>query len=363
MTRRRTFGTVLRRKGKDGKLGRTWYIRYKYRGRVTMRAVGPNKALAEQALAKVELAIAREDWLDIVEVAPLTLAEFLPRLMLTLESRHSDGMVVNERGILTRAAEFFGAKSMKEIEPADVQNFVVAMRQERRLSASATNHYLSTLSVAFKEAIRHKFAKANPVRDVPRPKVPKRAVRYLGEEELAEILNRADDDARPVFRLAFETGLRRGELAALVWSDVDLRRKVLVVRVSKSKQARELPLSGPAVEMLAECLRQRTSILGSEPVLPVFFGKGHKLSRRFRRAADAAGLHEFRLHDLRHGFGSRLAQAGVPIPTIQELMGHSTIHMTMRYAGHMPVDAKRDAIARADAARRAAADASAVGSA
>jgi integrase len=178
-------------------------------------------------------------------------------------------------------------------------------------------------------------------------------VPFIAEEDVRAILKQSDEDARPVFRLAYETGLRRGELSRLAWGDVDMRRGLLTVRESKSKRSREIPLSALAADVLSAAFRKRTSVLREEPVFPHFHGRPHLLTRRFAEAARRADTPTLRLHDLRHGFGSRLAQAGVPIPTVQRLMGHATIVMTMRYAGHMPESAERDAIARADAVRTA----------
>ncbi len=146
--------------------------------------------------------------------------------------------------------------------------------------------------------------------------------------------------------------VQRSELARLEWRDIDLNRAVLVVRVSKSKKPRDIPLGELAIEILRS--RLRTTVLGSEPVLPFANERPDRLTESFNAAAKRAGLDEFRYHDLRHGFGSRLAQAGVPIPTIQRLMGHADVAQTMRYAGHLPENAERDAIALADRARKLA---------
>jgi integrase len=166
-----------------------------------------------------------------------------------------------------------------------------------------------------------------------------------------EILARARDDAQDaeLIRVASFGGLRRGELVALRWRDVDFAgRKLIVrralsgeteVRSTKSRRARQVPLPDQAAAGL-ERLRQRGDFTGADDY--VFASRlGRRLDpsalrRRFERARDAAGLEPLRFHDLRHTYGSLLVAGGVDLPSVKAAMGHSHITTTERYLHARP---------------------------
>jgi integrase len=149
--------------------------------------------------------------------------------------------------------------------------------------------------------------------------------------------------------VALDTGLRQSELLRLEWRDVDAVRRLLVVRESKSGRPREVPLTTRAFEMLEQLRAGRmvTPLDGADRVFAAIPQRiGGKDLRGFKLAARTVGCPTLRFHDLRHLFGSNLAQAGVPIPDIAKLLGHSTIAMALRYASHTPTDSATRSITR-----------------
>jgi integrase len=154
--------------------------------------------------------------------------------------------------------------------------------------------------------------------------------------------------------IALKTGLRMGELLALKWEDVDLVAGRLMVRRAlwrniegppKSGRAREVPLSDDAIAVLRE-QRAATFVKGQY----VFCDEaGNRLNHKclyevVPRICKRAGLAKrLTFHDLRHSFASHLVMRGVALKAVQELLGHATIDMTMRYA-HLSPDVKRDAV-------------------
>lgn len=153
------------------------------------------------------------------------------------------------------------------------------------------------------------------------------------------------DHLTPMVLLSLNTGLRRGELFSLRWADVNLATKTLTVggETAKSGQTRHIPLNREAVEVL-QAWRQQSS---SERL--VFPGKAGNRFDNVRKAWDgilkAAGIGEFRWHDLRHSFASKLVMAGVPLNSVRELLGHADLTMTVRYA-HLAPDHKAEAVER-----------------
>ncbi|WP_249019863.1 site-specific integrase [Conexibacter sp. S30A1] len=162
---------------------------------------------------------------------------------------------------------------------------------------------------------------------------------------------RARDDARDaeLIRVAAYTGLRRGELIALRWRDVDFSAHKLTVRrtlsgavessSTKSRRVREVPLPDQAAAAL-ERLRQRPEFTAPDQyVFPNRLGRRldpTALRRRYERARDAAGLQPLRFHDLRHTYGSLLVAGGIDLQSVKAAMGHSRITTTERYLHARP---------------------------
>jgi integrase len=137
---------------------------------------------------------------------------------------------------------------------------------------------------------------------------------------------------------ALNTGMRQGEILNLQWQDVDFTRGTLVV-VMKSKNGtrRTIPLNTKAYELLAS--KQGATGVSKGPVFRTPRGNELKvrfLVREFCEARDRAGIPNFRFHDLRHTFATRLVQRGIDLYKVQRLLGHKTSHMTQRYAHHSP---------------------------
>jgi integrase len=142
------------------------------------------------------------------------------------------------------------------------------------------------------------------------------------------------DYVRPVVLLALNTGLRRGELLALRWRDVDLGLRMLTVVAASAKngQTRRVPLNREATDLLNRWHSQQ----GGKPEAHVFAGQGGarmaRIDSAWRSLRKRASLGDCRLHDLRHHFASRLVQQGTDLNVVRELLGHSDITMVLRYA-------------------------------
>jgi integrase len=162
----------------------------------------------------------------------------------------------------------------------------------------------------------------------------------------AEAAARADEDRQDgeLVRVAAYAGLRRGELVALRWHDVDFTRRKLVVRravsgdveasSTKSRRAREVPLPDQAAGALDRLSKRADFTRPDDYVFANRLGRrldGSALRRRVERARDAAGLRPLRFHDLRHTYGSLLVAAGIDLASVKAAMGHSRITTTERY--------------------------------
>lgn len=177
-----------------------------------------------------------------------------------------------------------------------------------------------------------------------------------------------EQDAEAV-RIAAYTGLRRGELVALRWRDVDYAKRKLIIRTSvsgdvvtpstKSGRHREVPLSDQAIAALDRLQQRQDFTSANDHVLVNRAGgriEGSALRRRVGRAMESAGLRPLRFHDLRHTFGSLLVAAGLDLVTVQAAMGHARITTTQRYLHARPAHEVADRFTAAFDSTRALAD-------
>ncbi len=198
---------------------------------------------------------------------------------------------------------------------------------------------------------------------LPRERESAGRERWLDASELSQLEAALPRSWWPLFATLAYTGLRVGEAQGLCWSDIRLSDQVITVhdrgrRLKTSASARVAPIAVPLARLLAE---HRTRYTGgpADYVFPHPFGSYQLAQRVFQRACREAGLHDIRIHDLRHTFGVHCAQAGIPIVRIQRFLGHSTPVMALRYMKHAPenyfaADAARVAASLSGAANREA---------
>ncbi|CAA9889972.1 conserved hypothetical protein [Candidatus Methylobacter favarea] len=151
------------------------------------------------------------------------------------------------------------------------------------------------------------------------------------------------DHLKPMIIVSLNTGLRKGELLSLTWSAVDFGNRVLTVTGAnaKSGHSRHIPMNKHVIETLRQWRLQADSAF-------VFPGiNGGKLpdmpKKPWIAVLKAAGITGFRWHDMRHSFASRLVMAGIDLNTVRELLGHSDLTMTLRYA-HLAPEHKAAAV-------------------
>jgi integrase len=222
----------------------------------------------------------------------------------------------------------------------------------RRGRPCRANRVLSLIKGMLNLAIRWGWRTDNPAKGVERNQEHKRR-RYLSADELPRLIKALDEygdqQSADIVRLLLLTGARRGEALQARWQDIDLTtgtwRKPGAT--TKQKTEHELPLSDAARQLLTG-LRQRAA-KDAEWVFPAADGSHRRdVARPWARICKAADIHGARVHDLRHTYASVLASAGLSLPIIGQLLGHTTPTTTARYA-HLFDDPLRAAAERASA--------------
>lgn len=230
-----------------------------------------------------------------------------------------------------------------------IRAFVLWCAKQGRAPKSI-RHYVTTLRTLGHFLTEQVLLTYNPAASVQLPKVPQRKAEPATDEELSRFMaaiprTQAGETYLTFFRLLLEAGLRIGEAVSIAVKDVDPESRVLYVRQGKGAKDRIVPLTAG----MADDLRHYLAHLRPTPQTPedasyLWLSKtGHRLTKSTVRVALAsyyrqAGLDVRRLHPhpWRAAFASRLAQAGVPLTTIQELMGHASPVTTASYVGVAP---------------------------
>jgi len=215
-------------------------------------------------------------------------------------------------------------------------------RDERRAEGKAENTVrleLALISHVFEIARREWGMEGlrNPIRNISMPSSSnKRERRVTPDEETALMaeLMRKGPYMEPLASLAIESAMRRGELLALTWADVDLAKGVARLHDTKNSEPRDVPLSVRAVVILKALPRQ---LEDSSPVFPL---SAAFVTREFRQACKTAGIENLHFHDLRHEAVSRICEK-LPMHEAMRVTGHKTPAMLMRYYHPRPEDLAR----------------------
>ncbi len=276
----------------------------------------------------------------------------------------------DDRPRMARLLRAFRRKLARDITPQDVEALKVGLASTARggrhggdpeergnpLKVATINHHLKLLKAIFNRAIKTGKLTYNPVRAVKLFKENNARTRCLTDEEEARLFAQLSDRIKPLVTVALHTGMRQGELLNLRWDDVDFYTGTLRVREAKSGEGRSVTMNSVVRETLQAVRREqiqkaREQAKGGREILSPFVFCSHKgrflhnLAKDWYPALEAAGIEDFRFHDLRHTFASRLAMAGVDLYTVQRAGGWKTAVMVQRYA-HLSPDHMRAAVER-----------------
>lgn len=357
------MGDIVK-KAKDGKfLG--WYVRFvDVDGKRKQRATHqPTKPLARRFLVEIEARVARGlVGIPEPEAPPkpeLTVAELCERY-ITLYSRPRIKDIalyrVEQKSALKRVLPFIGDKPVSAVTSSDIRH--VRDQLATRFKPNTIMSTLRPLSTAFTWGKREGLIDcANPCIGVERPR-RESLLEFLSRDEVGQLLKAAEAAARSsdtyrdwlryvAIALTLRTGLRKGELFGLRWQDLDVSTRRLDVARSyraapKSSLVRHLRLPTSLVPLLVEW-KPRCPATPDDLVFPVE-GRWHL---RMGRKIDMLGLPELlremevrplrrEWHALRHTFASHFVMAGGNILTLQKILGHADIKMTLTYAHLAP---------------------------
>jgi integrase len=338
------------------KRGGIWWYDFQFRGariRETTGTASKSEAARTEALRKAELI--HSNGRVAVRDSDQKFGDFaLTEFASWSENEHREHPSTHQRYMrsVKVLVRYFGQKPLNLVTSAEVERFKLARSQEhrrfardgRRVTPAAVNRDLAALRILFNLAIRLHKARNNPVAGVKLLAERNLHMRVVSPEEESAYLVAARQPLRDVATIIFETGMRPGEVLRLRKEDVSLELRFLRVPTGKTPFARRtIPLTHRAQTVLSRRLNAAVSEWlfpsRSDPKKPIgWLRRAHIEALRL-----AAISPPFRLYDLRHTALTRMAMAGVDLPTLRELAGHANVQMTMRYI-HPTPEHKREAM-------------------
>ncbi len=322
-----------------------WILYYDQFGKRHREKVGP-KGLAISAYQKRKTEIREGKFLP-EKVAARRQAVLFEDMLTTYLEEYSK---VNKRSYKTdlamavRLRREFSGKTLQEITTQDVERLKAKIRQE--IAPATVNLHLALLKHLYTKAMEWGKVEKNPAKPVKFFRANNARTRYVTEEEEAKLQAVLPPDHWNTVEVAIHTGMRRDEQFSLQWANINFHTGMVTIPRSKHGGARHIPLNDHVIAIL----RTLPSRLKSPYVFPSETGAtalnaNNFINRVWNPARTKAGLPDLHWHDLRHTFASRLVMAGVDLRTVQELMGHKTITMTLRYS-HLSPTHQREAVQR-----------------
>jgi integrase len=257
--------------------------------------------------------------------------------------RYKEYARANKRGFhnecyrIQQLVKIFGKRRLCDLKAWDAEKFKTEMSKTKR--PATVNRLLGNAKHMLAMAIKWGELSENPFKDVKLLPVPKMRERILGHDEEAKLLEACDQVRapylRPIVVIALNTGMRKGEILSLQWSQVDLANRLLHVEHGKTENSdRRIPMNETVFALMFGLHRKRGE-------------KFVDLKTAFKSAVRLSKIRHLRFHDMRHTFATRLVRAGVDLITVQQLLGHAKITTTARYA-HSLADDKMAAVTRLD---------------
>lgn len=330
---------------RKGKYRLYWYVDYYENGRRIKRSY---KSKKEAEAFRDGYAVKRLQYLTgqqpPTEPAKISWPDFANRYFSYIAKTHQPQTVAKDRGRFKSFARYLDQRNLKYLNQISVA--LIAEFQSEYLSdhsRKSCNNAIGLIKTMLNRAVDWELISKNPLNKIKPLKIDTN-FNWYSREDLNRIIENCPGDIRDAVIILANTGLRRGELFNLRWRDIDFKSQKIIVRGyrdlgtrTKAGNIRAIPMSAT----LFGLLMQRRKVIRGDYVCRPFAGE-NTVYRHFALVLKKLRL-PGTLHDLRHTFASHLAMAGVPIPVISELLGHSNIQTTMIYS-HLSPDSHRNAI-------------------
>jgi len=332
------------------KKGKNWYIDYYAKGKRKRKKIGASKKLAEQVLGDVYVKIAKEEYLGIHEEKKILFKDYVKEYLAYSAANKAVNSYKRDITSLKNLTVAFDTLHLFEIKSVMIENYKVQRLQED-VTPATINREVACLRHMYNKALEWNYTKKNPVISVKMLKEPPGRIRYLEVDEIDKLLQSIDSlkrdcsqYLRPIVVTALNTGLRKSEILQMEWKCVDFKERKVTVKRTKNNEIRAVPINDALYRELERVNKHKESAYVFCDKTGTPYGNVRK---SFESAVKNARITDFTFHDLRHTFASHLVMKGCDLRTVQQLMGHKDIKMTMRYA-HLSKAHLQEAVGKLD---------------
>ena len=339
------YGAIYQRKTKTGTI--RWYLDYKDANGERIQKVAPLATNQDEAAYALREEVTREfdaEYRIRRETEKISFPDFSAMFLEEYSKIWKKSWKSDQSYLQANLIPFFHERQMVNIRQADIEKYIVHRKKEG-VEDSTVNRELACLRKMFNKAMDWGYLEKNPVARIQFfSEKNNMKERVLTEDEEKRLLNSCNSVLNPILITALQTGMRRGEILSLRWSDVDIDQKEITLSNTKSGRSRVIPINNELLDVFYQLLREKVSDIW------VFLNPRTKepfkdVKKSFHGACARAGIKNLRFHDLRHTFASRLVQRGVDLITVKDLLGHSSVRITERYT-HSNKSLKAEAVGR-----------------
>lgn len=348
------------------KKGKYYYVDFRdSSGQRVRKKAGQSRSYAEAVVHKNEVERIQEKLLGIRKPKKILFSKFVIEYLDYSKVNKKPAMYMRDLTSTRHLQKHLENMCLTDINASVIEEYKAKRREEapmggfkarstkkskvpaKAVSNATINRELACLRAILNKAVEWNRLNSNPVKKMPMLTEPAGRVRYLTLTEIAVLLSNCAGHIVPIVYAGLYTGMRKGEILGLKWTDIDLRADIIHVERSRSMNTRvenspkagdrrDIPLSPKLKKVLMTIKRN------GEYVFP----QGD-FTKAFKGAVRRSGIKNFCFHDLRHTFASHLVMSGANIMVVKELLGHKTLDMTLRYA-HLAPDARKHAILTLD---------------
>ncbi len=273
----------------------------------------------------------------------ITLGQLRIKYLASIEATHTSGSQKHSRKCIENFIKYLGEDVLiNKITKEQIEIFIHTIFKRAKYSASL---HLRSLKAVFNKAIDWGYLEKNNFTGI-HLRIPTNNPIFINKDELQLIVEKETNPIlASLYKFAFYTGMRRGEILNLEWQDIDMNNKIIRLKnkdgfTTKSKKERVIPINDLVYDMLINIEKDSRYVFNKERKQ---FNPPY-VCRAFKKALRKTNLNEqLKFHSLRHSFASNLVQRGVNLYLISKLLGHSSIKVTEVYS-HLKVEDQAKAV-------------------